>query len=181
MRPMLALTLVLVGFGLGRLSNLPSAAAQASDQEQPIMMGPATLRLGMAKDRVLSQFGPEYRLNDYGNSFLIFRRPLRPDGDFTLLGNIAFEGVKVVSVSKSWVSNHDDIDSFFRGLYGSIASAIGSQRTTAVVSTITAQSQPDFTEGDIVVVLKGRTITISRKEFASEKLLQYSVDERFGK
>jgi hypothetical protein len=144
-------------------------------------MGPATLRLGMAKDRVLSQFGPEYRLNDYGNSFLIFRRPLRPDGDFTLLGNIAFEGVKVVSVSKSWVFNHDDIESFFRGLYGSIASAIGSQRTTAVVSTITVQSRPDFTEGDIVIGLKGRTITISRKEFGSEKLLQYSVDERFGK
>jgi hypothetical protein len=94
MRHMLALALVLLGFGLGRLSNLPSASAQASDQEQPIIMGPATLRLGMAKDRVLSQFGPEYRLNEYGNSFKIFRRPVRPDGDFTLLGTLRLRALK---------------------------------------------------------------------------------------
>lgn len=84
------LALVLLGFGLGRLSNLPSAAAQAADQKQTITLGTATLQLGMAKDLVFSQFGPEYLLNELakGGGFLIRRKPLTPGGDFDGLGTM---------------------------------------------------------------------------------------------
>jgi hypothetical protein len=58
-------------------------------------MGAATLRLGMAKDGVLSQLGPEYRLVDYGSgSFGVSRRALTPGGDFDSLGFFGFADIK---------------------------------------------------------------------------------------
>jgi hypothetical protein len=179
MRLMLAFALMLVGFGLGRLSNLPSAAAQASDQEGPITMGPATLRLGMAKDRVLSQFGPGYRLTEAGGSFVVSSGPFRRGGDFDLLGSITFEDGKLKWLAKSWVSDQHNIESFWRGLYGSIAAAIGSQPTTAVVFT-TTQPQARSTYDSISIVLKGREIDIARAQIASG-IPSYSVDEDFGR
>jgi hypothetical protein len=178
MRHSLALALVLLGFGLGRLSNLPSAAAQASDQALPITLGPATLRLGMAKDRVLSQFGPSYELSDSG---MVLRKPLTPDGEFDAIGSIAFADGKLSGVSKDWVSDQHNIESFWRGLYGSIAGAIGSQSVTAVVSATSTPPEPNFSQQQIAIVLKGRTIKIWRAEAASPKVLAYTVIEDFGK
>jgi hypothetical protein len=133
----------------------------------------------MAKERVFSQFGPGYQLSDYGAGFVVIRKPLTPSGDFDSLGTIQFADGKLKSVSKSWVFK-DDIESFWRGLYGSIAGAIGSQLEKAVVYTRTAPPQPNFTQDNIFIVLKGRTIRVSRMELGSERRLQYSVDEEFG-
>lgn len=180
MRKVSILLALLIGFVLGKFSNVLPVYAQATAQRpsEGIMLGPVTLKVGMARQQVIALFGPGYKLSGEGN--LIVSTNPGANGDRKLLGTVSFDNGKLVQVSKSWVNDQQSVESFWRGLYGCVFQFAQSEPVRAIISTSTT-IHPGFTYNEIGVSIRGRKIVISRSEEDAEKMIWYDVSEEFEK
>lgn len=179
MRSAMDVVLLILGFAIGRFSSIPAVCAQAQTEAQPITVGGATIRIGMSKDQVISQFGSEYKLiGPTGADSFIVSQTLRPGGAFEMLASLSFKGGRLNWVSKSWVSDQQSVESFWRGLYGSTSTLTGSHSMPVSLST-ESHRWPGGSVESISVMLDGRTINISRIEDDSASRTAYDVSEEF--
>jgi hypothetical protein len=141
------------------------------------MLGSLGLSVGMTEEQFNARVGQDYFVTRNGDSRTVALKA-RADGTHEILATVSFQKGRISSIIKSWVSEQHDIESFWRGMYGSISGVAGSQETAATVTT-RSNLQPGGSYHSVELTIKGRTIIVSRSEWESDKLIFYDVGEEF--
>jgi hypothetical protein len=174
---------LLAGALVGRMSTWIPVAAQVSEDSPSVILGTVPLKLGASQDKVLSQFGSEYKLSQSATPglFVVSLKPADASQLYQLLGSLIFANGRLRYVTKDWVSDQHNIEAFWNGLFNSIGNLIDQTPISAAIEKDVRASQVGKQES-LDVILKGRKITIGKYEnFQNPKTTSYIVTETFGR
>jgi hypothetical protein len=141
---------------------LPNVANSA---EQSIVLGSATLSLGMSEEQIHSKLDPYYRLDckeGKVKSCVLMNKDGPP---YSMKANIVFKNGKVTTIRKYWSGGYDGTDPamFVKTFYNILSNMTKDGPITVILSTNDTK-EPGVTSESIFITHGNKTININVTE-----------------